>query len=118
MFPHYWDGGGKGEKNAQYIDIKCKTENDWITNTAHISEIKAYVPSATNLNLEGAPAVSLNEQAWPGRRAQSSNISHPFRKNSVSKNRITSSVLVSRPLKLHCGDLEVQKKEPKQCSKH
>lgn len=67
MFPYCWGGGGKGEKNAQHGNVKCKTENDWITNTGHISEIKACIPSATSLNLEGGSS-SKSEWASVARR--------------------------------------------------
>lgn len=67
MFPYCWGGGGKGEKNAQYGNVKCKTENDWVTNTGHISEIKACIPSATSLNLEGGSS-SKSEWASVARR--------------------------------------------------
>lgn len=65
MFLHCW-GGERRKKNAQYKNVKCKTESDWITNNGHISETKAWTPSSTSLDLEGGSS-STGELASYGK---------------------------------------------------
>lgn len=90
---------GKEKKSAQYKNVKCKTESDCITNNGHISETKACIPSPTILDLKGGSSSKAELASVARRDVHSSNISHPFRKNSESKSAVTSSVLVSRFLK-------------------
>lgn len=115
-FPTAEVEGKKEGKKAQYKTSNVKLKVTGLQIIPLKLKPALQVPQAWTW--KGAPVASLNQQVWQGGIVHSSNISHPFRKSSVSKNGITSSVPVSRFLVLHLGNLEVQKKEPKQCSKH
>lgn len=71
---------GKEKKSAQYKNVKCKTESDWITDNGHISETKACIPSSTSLDLKGGSSSKAELASVARRDVHSSNISHPFRK--------------------------------------
>lgn len=51
--PLGWGRKKKKEKkeDAQYTNINCKTENDWMRSSGHTFKIKACIQSATSLNL-------------------------------------------------------------------
>lgn len=104
------------KKNAQYTNVKYKTENDQMKSSDHTSEIKASIQSAGSLTSHrpqqwqcmGKCARPPNTGTWQGRITQPSDIFYPFRKNNISKNGVTSSVLVFRSLKWYRKDWDAQ----------
>lgn len=55
------EGGGGKKEDAQYRNVKCKTENEWMKSSGHTSAVKACIQSATSKKLA---AGSSSEPAW------------------------------------------------------